>query len=72
MQYISPRAHEKNLELIYYIDPEVLNNLIGDGIRLQQILYNLMGNAVKFTEHGEIALDIKVIEDKDSSVILGV
>ncbi|MGI6372677.1 MAG: response regulator [Caldicoprobacterales bacterium] len=65
------RAHEKNLELIYYIDPEVPNNLIGDGIRLQQILYNLMGNAVKFTEHGEIALDIKVIEDKDSSVILG-
>ena len=59
------------MELIYYIDPEVPNNLIGDGIRLQQILYNLMGNAVKFTERGEIVLDIKVIEDKDASVVLG-
>jgi PAS domain S-box-containing protein len=65
------RAHEKDLELIYYIDPEVPNDLIGDGIRLQQILYNLMGNAVKFTERGEIVLDIKVIEDKDASVVLG-
>ena len=65
------RAHEKDLELIYYINPEVPNDLIGDGIRLQQILYNLMGNAVNFTERGEIVLDIKVIEDKDASVVLG-
>ncbi|HZJ56856.1 MAG TPA: response regulator [Clostridia bacterium] len=64
------RAHEKNLELMYYIDPDVPLNLVGDGVRLQQVLYNLLGNSVKFTDTGEISLDINMVKELDTSVML--
>jgi PAS domain S-box-containing protein len=50
------KAQEKGLELIYNIDPHIPHTLIGDPIRLGQILLNLTNNAVKFTKHGEIVL----------------
>jgi len=51
-------AHKKNLELIKWIEPEVETHLIGDPIRLGQILVNLTANAVKFTEKGEVFLRV--------------
>jgi two-component system sensor histidine kinase/response regulator len=51
-------AHKKNLELIKWIEPEVETRLIGDPIRLGQILVNLTANAVKFTEKGEVLLRV--------------
>jgi PAS domain S-box-containing protein len=53
------KAHEKQLELAVRIAPEVPAELIGDPLRLRQILMNLVGNAIKFTEHGEIVLDVR-------------
>jgi CheY-like chemotaxis protein len=53
------RAHEKGLELAIRIAPDVPRNLVGDPLRLRQILVNLLGNAIKFTDHGQIVLSIE-------------
>ena len=53
------RAHKKGLELIYEVKPEVAELLLGDPGRLRQILINLLGNAIKFTQTGEIGLTVE-------------
>ena len=54
MMALSFRAHQKGLELVYEVQPGVPEALLGDPGRIRQILVNLIGNAIKFTEHGEI------------------
>ena len=66
MEMVSPRAREKGLALVCEIAPNVSNDLIGDPTRLRQVLLNLLGNAVKFTESGVVSL--KVDRDADGSV----
>jgi signal transduction histidine kinase/ActR/RegA family two-component response regulator len=51
-------ASEKGLRLFFAIDPSTPPMIMGDGVRLRQILVNLLGNAVKFTESGEVALTV--------------
>jgi PAS domain S-box-containing protein len=68
---LSVQAHKKNLELVYYIDSEVPDRLIGDAGRLRQIIVNLIGNSIKFTKEGEIVLKIEVLEElPDTRVLL--
>lgn len=55
------QAHAKGLEVTAHIDPDLPQYLKGDPGRLRQILLNLGGNAVKFTQHGEVAIEIKSI-----------
>ena len=63
---LSTRSVEKNLEVIVRIAPGVPDRLIGDAGRIRQIVTNLMGNAVKFTERGHVLVDIEgTLEDRD-------
>jgi signal transduction histidine kinase/CheY-like chemotaxis protein len=60
LKTLAVRAHQKGLELICDIRPEVPDLVVGDLSRLRQILTNLIGNSIKFTEHGEVGLMIAV------------
>jgi len=51
-------AHHKGLELVYQIETDVPATLVGDAVRLRQVLVNLLGNAIKFTDTGEIVLTV--------------
>lgn len=55
---LAAHAHQKGIELLWEIDPSIPLNLLGDPLRLQEIITNLIGNAIKFTSHGEIVLSI--------------
>lgn len=66
----SELAESKNLELTYVIEPDVPNLLRADSSRLRQILINLLGNALKFTHEGEVALTVKCSEQTESEAVL--
>jgi two-component system sensor histidine kinase/response regulator len=55
------RAHEKHLELAGLVAPDVPHNLVGDPLRLRQVIVNLLSNAVKFTDRGEIVLSVEMV-----------
>lgn len=62
MRSLAVRAHQKGLELLLHVATDVPDKLMGDPGRLRQIIVNLVGNAIKFTETGEIEVSVNVIQ----------
>jgi PAS domain S-box-containing protein len=59
MRVLAPHADQKGLELACHIHPNLPAEVVGDPLRLRQIVVNLVGNAIKFTEHGEVVLRVQ-------------
>ena len=70
LKSLALRAHGKGLELAYRIRPDVPDALLGDPSRLSQIVTNLVGNAMKFTEQGEVVVEVKCDSQTADEVVL--
>jgi len=66
MKTLAVRAQQKELNLVYSVHTAVPDGLVGDAGRLRQILINLVGNAIKFTHQGEVAVDVAMAADEQS------
>src|SRR6202795_763409 len=70
LKTLALRAHEKGLELLCEVAPEVPEAVRGDPSRLRQIVVNLVGNAIKFTNQGEVALGVRALETEGAERLL--
>jgi len=61
LDLLTPKAIQKGLDLLYWIDPQVPPHIIGDAHRLRQILVNLVGNSIKFTDRGEVFVSVNLL-----------
>ena len=65
------KAHAKGLEIAWQVDENVPELVVGDAARVRQLLVNLLGNAIKFTEAGEVALHVSLLHQEDDAAELG-
>jgi signal transduction histidine kinase/CheY-like chemotaxis protein/sugar lactone lactonase YvrE len=69
LKIVASRAQQKNLQLLCQIDPAVPRSLVGDPLRLRQVLINLLGNAIKFTERGQVSLTLAPEREGDTTLL---
>ena len=72
LKSVSLRAHEKGIELAYEVDPRIPEQIVGDPGRVRQVVVNLIGNSIKFTQKGEVVLTVKQESQDADQVILHV
>ncbi|MFQ5586427.1 MAG: response regulator [Thermodesulfobacteriota bacterium] len=70
MKTLALRASEKGIELVCHVPPDVPDAVVGDPGRLRQIIVNLVGNAIKFTEEGEVAVFVTLESETEDEVFL--
>jgi CheY-like chemotaxis protein len=70
VELLAPQAHGKRLVLARHVSPDVPSSVRGDPSRLRQVLTNLLGNAIKFTEAGEVAVRLTCLEESAADVLL--
>lgn len=68
LKALALRAEQKNIELVYQIDPDLPHILLGDPGKLRQVLTNLVGNAIKFSDSGVITVDVNLEDSDDTEV----
>jgi PAS domain S-box-containing protein len=68
VRILSLRAHQKGLELAWEIESDVPDGIIGDPGRLRQVVVNLVGNAIKFTDHGEVIVHAKTVARSQEAI----
>ena len=71
LDLVAPKALEKHVEVIYNMDPAINQYVYGDGFRLRQIIVNLVSNAIKFTEKGDIFINIFLVSQDVDNVEIG-
>lgn len=72
LHILAPDAHEKNLELVNYIESSIPKNLLGDALRFKQVLSNLVSNAIKYSATGNILIDVSIMQRQETQITLKV
>jgi CheY-like chemotaxis protein len=68
IELLAPRARDKGLEIGWFASPDLPRTVIGDEMRIRQILMNLVGNAIKFTQKGGVALSLRCVPQTSAAV----
>jgi len=66
----APEAHEKNLQIITHLDPDIPKHLLGDGLRFKQVLSALVTNAIKYSNVGHIKIQVKAVDQMETQITL--
>ena len=69
LEVFSPKAAQTGIDLVYQLDAKVPSQIMGDCLRLRQVIMNFVGNAVKFTEQGEIFVNVRLLKTYDNGNI---
>lgn len=72
LHILAPDAHEKNLELINYVEPCIPKNLLGDAMRFKQVLSNLVSNSIKYSTRGNILINVSILQRQETQITLKV
>ena len=71
-ELLSPKAADKGIEIAAFVDPKTPRRLVGDEARLRQVLINLVGNGVKFTDKGGVCVEARAASEADDTIVLSI